>query len=170
MWYIYPLIVLFLIIIYYLFKNIRDSKRINDLFLKHSDKYQLIKVKKREYDYVLKTDDKEIYIKIAKIPYNSLITINSKETWRLSWNTFKKERGAIYDSNRYMDELINYLKNDIKSNNNVLKVIFLYKHVDRITRYLNETELDVVDINTTPCGYKITSYETFEKDLNVLLK
>ena len=62
------------------------------------------------------------------------------------------------------------MKNDIITKRPYLKVVFLYKRCDKIVRYLNETELDVIDINKSPYGYKITSFEKFSSDLDILLK
>ena len=61
------------------------------------------------------------------------------------------------------------MHNDFKSLS-LLKLIFVYKRYDEIVRYLNETELDVIDFNKSPYGYKITCYDNFIKDLEILSK
>ncbi len=164
--------ILFLIILFYIIKNIIRNKKIYQLLLNNKDSYELIKVKHKGYDYVYKGANKDIYIKLAYVPNNSQICINSKETWKLSWSSVKQSPGKAYPNSRYMDELTNFLMNDIKTSNNkeILKLIFVYKKLDSLIMYLNETELDTVDINKSPYDYKITTYNTFENDKEVIFK
>ena len=159
-----------IIIVLVLIKFIRNAVRRKNIEkqLSQYNEFKLIKAHNKGYDYVLRSEDKDIYIKIAYTMKHSQICINSKETWKLSYSFFKKEYGLSYQSSRYMDELVNFLDNDIQTNRKYLKLIYLYKGVESIIRYLNESELDVVDIEKSPYGYKITSYNTFDKDINII--
>ena len=169
----YLIVVLVLIFIYIIIRIIIKIKQDKDIYklLKNNEKeYQLIKVKKKAYDYVLRFEDIDVYLCVLKIPKYSQICINSKDTWKLSYNTFKQDKGKAYSNSRYLDEIKYFLKNDIESKKNYLKLVFVYKRYDEIVRYLNETELDVIDFNKSPYGYKITSYDNFIKDLEILSK
>lgn len=169
----YFFIVLTIIIILILVRiiiKIKTDKDIFNLLNKYGDKYTLVKARKKAYQYVLRTDDLDIYVCVLKIPPHSQICINAKETWKLSYNTFKKDKGSGYSASRYLSEIEYFLKNDINTNKNYLKLILVYKDTEEIVRYLNETELDVIDFSKTPYGYKITTYTNFSRDLDILLK
>ena len=165
-------VILVLVIIGYIIYISKRNQEIDETILENKQ-CKAIKVKNKGYDYVLVKDNLEIYVKVAYIPKHSQVCINSKETWRLNWNTFKTEIGSSYSNNRYMDELVNFLRNDIvlkDQNKKVLKYIVLYKTCEGIVRYLNESELDVVTIKTSPYGYKIGKFDSFNKDLEYILK
>lgn len=165
-------VILVLVIIGYIIYISKRNKEIDETILENKQ-CKAIKVKNKGYDYVLIKDELEIYVKLAYIPKHSQVCINSKETWRLNWNTFKTEIGSSYSNNRYMDELVNFLRNDIvlkEQNKKVLKYIVLYKTCEGIVRYLNESELDVVTIKTSPYGYKIGKFDSFNEDLEYILK
>lgn len=158
------------IIIYFINKS-KQEKEIDNTIMNNS-LCKVVKAKGKGYDYVLIKDNVEIYVKVAFINKNSQVCINSKETWKLSWNTFKTEKGRGYSNSRYLDELVSFLKNDIivKDNNKkVLKYILLYKTCEGIVRYLNESELDVVKIKDTPYGYKVGKFDEFNNDLEYIL-
>ena len=165
---IFVLILISLIISFHIISNVIIDKKIFKLLNSYNDKYTLIKSKKY-YDYVLRRGNLDIYVCILKIPRYSQICINSKDTWKLSYNTFKNDNSKAYSNSRYLDEIKYFLKNDIKTEKQYLKLIFVYKGYNEIIRYLNETELDVIDINKSPYGYKITSFNTFDKDIDVIL-
>lgn len=158
------------IIIYFINKS-KQEKEIDNTIMNNS-LCKAVKAKGKGYDYVLIKDNVEIYVKVAFINKNSQVCINSKETWKLSWNTFKTEKGRGYSNSRYLDELVSFLKNDIivKDNNKkVLKYVLLYKTCEGIVRYLNESELDVVRIKDTPYGYKVGKFDEFNNDLEYIL-
>ncbi len=169
-YFIIALIILVFIVFLFIIRNIIINKKIFKFLQSFSDRYKIIQAKRKSYDYVLKTDDLDIYLYVLKVPKHSEICINSKETWKLSYSFSKNDPGKAYSSFRYLNEIEYFLKNDIITKRPYLKLIFLYKSCDKIVRYLNETELDVVDINKSPYGYKITSFESFSDDLDILLK
>ena len=169
-YFIIACIILILFIIVKIIIKIKQDKNIYKLLKDNEKNYKLIKVKKKAYDYVLRFEDIDVYLCVLKIPKYSQICINSKDTWKLSYNTFKQDKGKAYPNSRYLDEIKYFLKNDIESKKDYLKLVFVYKRFDEIVRYLNETELDVIDFNKSPYGYKITSYENFIKDLEILSK
>lgn len=164
-------VILVLVIIAYIIYRIKREKYISKIILENKH-CKAIKAKNKAYDYVLKKDNIEIYIKLAYIPRYSQVCINSKETWRLNWNTFKTEKGSAYSNNRYMDELVGFLKNDIivkDETKKVIKYILLYKTCEGIVRYLNESDLDVVSIKEKPYGYRVGKFDNFENDLEYIL-
>ena len=138
------------------------------------NKYELIDVnknakKKKEYDYILKFDDLHIYIKYYFVPSNSQICINAKETWVLNYGGSKSNHGRVYPNKAFLDDLKHYLKNDIEGDSKALKVILLYRSVEGIVMYLNESELAVVDIKNTPYNYKIMQFDHFEEELDYII-
>ena len=169
-YFIIVLVIIIILIIIRVIIKVKSDQDIYNLLNSHSDKYTLIKARKKAYQYVLRCDDLDIYVCVLKIPQHSQICINAKETWKLSYNTFKKDKGSGYSNSRYLSEIEYFLKNDITTNKNYLKLILVYKDTEEIVRYLNETELDVIDFSKTPYGYKITTYKNFSHDLDILLK
>ena len=169
-YFIIALIILAFIVLCFIIGNIITNKKIFKFLNSFNDRYQLIKAKRKSYDYVLRTEDLDIYLCVLKVPKHCEICINSKETWKLSYSFTKNDPGKAYSSFRYLNEIEYFLKNDIITKRPYLKVVFLYKRCDKIVRYLNETELDVIDITKSPYGYKITSFENFSADLDILLK
>lgn len=161
------IIILFIYILY-----INKRKNLIDQTIKANMFCECISVKNKQYDYVLRKDNLDIYVRLVYIPKYSQVCINSKETWRLNWNTFKTEKGKGYQNNRYLDELVNFLKKDIiqkDGSRKTLKYIILYKTCEGIVRYLNESELDVVTIKDSPYGYKVGTFANFYDDLEYIV-
>lgn len=132
------------------------------------EKYMAKECSKQIYDFIIDKNNLKMYIKVVDIPSNSMITINSKDTWKLSYGGSKSNLGRSYPNSKYLDELKPFLKMNIKDEMPFLKVILLNKETEKIVRYLNESELEVVTINDTPYGYKILSLSKFEEELKVL--
>lgn len=126
-------------------------------------------VKSKNYDFILESKDVILYIKYTAIPSNSSVTINSKSTWRLQWGGSKNRPGKSYPHDRYLNELSPFLKETIKKEKPFMKVIILYPSTEKILMYLNESDLDIVDIKKTPYGYKVTTFENFVDDFNEII-
>lgn len=175
-WYFYViiagiLIVIFLFALDEVLKKKKVYQRILDCQYRAGKKrYEIIEAKKKEYDFVLKAADVHLYIKYISVPSNSQICINAKETWQLNYGGNKSNAGRVYPNKMYLDELVHFLKNDITGDDKALKVVLVYPKVESIVRYLNESELDTIDIKKTPHGYKVMQYETFKEELNYILK
>jgi hypothetical protein len=121
-------------------------------------------VKGKNYDYLLENEEITLLIKVVPIPSNSSVTINSKNTWRLSWGGNPNNKGRAYPRDRYLNELVPFLKETIKKDKKTLKLILLYKRTEKILMYLNESELDLVDAKKTPYGYKVTTLNRIEEE------
>ncbi len=132
------------------------------------EQYSAKEYKKEIYDFVIKRKNMKLYIKLVDISSNSMITINSKDTWKLSYGGSKDNLGRAYPNEKYLDELKSFLKWNIDDEQNYLKVILLNKETEKIVRYLNESELEVVTVNDTPYGYKIMSLSKFDEELQLL--
>lgn len=126
--------------------------------------------KKKLYDFTLENDSLRVYIKLVDIPKNSLITINAKETWELSWGGSSDNKGRAYPNKKYLDEIKDYLKKDIESEDGkkVEKVILINKSTEKVVMYLNETELAVVTDKDRVYGYRIFQVKNIEKELDML--
>ena len=178
--YYFLIIVGIILMIFFVLSIIIKTKRKKKIYKLLYDnqfnehKYTLIGVnkdgnKKKEYDYILKFDDLHIYIKYYFLPSNSQICINAKETWVLNYGGSKSNYGRVYPNKMFLDDLKYYLKNDMEGDDKALKVVLLYKSVEGIVMYLNESELAVVDIRMTPYNYKIMQYDHFEEELDYIV-
>ena len=131
--------------------------------------YENIKeVKNKCYDFICELIDFKYLIKVIDIPSNSMITINSKETWALSWGGSSKDLGRAYPNQKYLDELKPFLLMKLKDEQKSMKLIILIDSTEKVVRYLNESELEVVTFNDKPYGYKVLELKKIEDEFGVL--
>lgn len=117
--------------------------------------------KSKSYDALMIKDEEKIYFKYVIIPSNSQITINCKEKWRLSWGGNPEKKGRAYPNNRYLNEVENFALANLKGT----KVFIVYPTTEHILRYINECELETIDITKTPYGYKLVCFNKFEEEI-----
>lgn len=125
-------------------------------------------VKNKKYNFVIENEEMKYLIKVIDIPSNSLITINSKETWKLSWGGSKNDLGRAYPNDKYLDELKPFLLMPLKDELHTMKIVLLVPGTEKIVRYLNESELEVVTFKDKPYGYKIMELSKIESQMNDL--
>ena len=153
----------------FIIPNMRFKKVFTLLQSLEEKGYVLEVAKNKNYDFILENKDIILFIRFVAIPNNSSVTINSKSTWRLQWGGSKDRPGKSYPHDRYLNELSPFLKETIKKDKPFMKVIMLYPSTEKILMYLNESDLDIVDIKKTPYGYKVTTFETFMDDFNEII-
>ncbi len=124
--------------------------------------------KKQTHDFEIENEFVKLYIKMVDVPKNSMITINSKDTWCLSYGGSRADLGRAYPNKKYLDELKPFLKKIYKDEKNFYKIILVNSSTEKIVRYLNESELDVVNYNDSVYDYKIISLEKIEEHLKQL--
>jgi len=124
--------------------------------------------KKEYYDFTIENEEVKLYIKMIDIPKNSMITINSKTTWCLQYGGSSSDPGRAYPNKKYLDELKPFLKHDFTDEKQTHKVILLNISTEKITRYLNESELDVVNFAQKVYDYKIIEVSKLEEHLKLL--
>lgn len=124
--------------------------------------------KNKNYDFSVENEELKLYIRVVDIPKNSMITINSKDTWCLSWGGSSKDYGRAYPNKKYLDELKSFLKQDIPSDKKYYKVVLINECTEKIVRYLNESELAVVNFDDTVYGYKIMELTKIEEHMQLL--
>lgn len=124
--------------------------------------------KKEYYDFTIETDEIKLFIRMIDIPKNSMITINSKTTWCLSYGGSSSNPGRAYPNKKYLDELKSFLKHDYTSEKISQKIILLNKGTEKINRYLNESELDVVNYCEKVYDYKIISIDKLNEHITQL--
>ena len=169
----YAIIIIGLLILYIIitrFININKEKIIYEEIKIIASKYNFLfnKVEKMHYDCILSNDNYDIYLKIFKIPSNSSVTINSKETWVLRWGG--KRKGRNYPNQRYLNELIPFLKFNVPESEKVsIKVVAFYPDCEVILKYLNESEIDTVHPSSVSYGMKAIKYKELETNFNDLL-
>lgn len=113
-------------------------------------------------DRVYKKDDQKIYLKYVLIPSNSQITINCKEIWRLSWGGNPEKKGRAYPNNRYLKEVESFAKASIDGK----KIFIIYYTTEHILRYINECELETIDISKKTYDYKIICFNRFDEEMD----
>ena len=149
--------------------KIRFNK-LHELFTKLETRGFLLEVLKGRFsDFILESNHIMLYIKVVSIPDNSAVTINSKDTWQLSWGGNKANKGRLYPRKRYLDEVVPFIKEVIKQEKPFKKIVILYPSTEKILRYLNESELEIIDSKKTPHGYKVVNFTDFESDFNDLI-
>ena len=105
--------------------------------------------------------EEKLYFKYLIIPSNSQITINCKEKWRLSWGGNPDKVGRAYPNNRYLTEIEDFAKATLDGK----KIFIVYYSTEHILRYINECELETIDITKTPYDYKIVCFNRFEVEI-----
>lgn len=124
--------------------------------------------KKEYYDFTIENDEVKLFIKMVDIPKNSMITINSKTTWCLSYGGSSSDPGRAYPNKRYLDELTQFLKHEYMSEKITHKVILINSGTEKIVRYLNESELAVVNFTEKVYDYKIIELNKLNEHINKL--
>lgn len=157
-------LVIVFIIVMFIMPAIKFNKAKNAL-VKYSN---FKKCKNKNYDFTVENEQLKLFIRVIDVPSNSMITINSKDTWCLSWGGSSKDYGRAYPNKKYLDELKSFLKNDIPCDKNHFKVILLNEKTEKIVRYLNESELAVVNFNDTVYGYKIMELAKLNEHMELL--
>lgn len=151
-------LILALIICFNTIRNIKANKEINNKLLAICQKEGFkLETSKNEEDYIISKNDLVIKVMISKIPKNSSVTVNSKLTWCLRWGG--KRKGRSYPNQRYMNELIPFLK---LKDDKVEKLIILYPCTEKVMRYLNESEIAVVSRCELVYDYRIVNFNELD--------
>ena len=157
-------LVIAFIILMFIFPTIKFNKAKTKL-----SNYKNFKIyKNKNYDFSVENEELKLYIRVVDVPKNSMITINSKDTWCLSWGGSSKDYGRAYPNKKYLDELKSFLKQDISSDKKYYKVVLINECTEKIVRYLNESELAVVNFDDTVYGYKIMELTKIEEHMQLL--
>lgn len=141
------------------------NKKMMSLLMSLNEGYTFRRIKNELYHYQLQKGEITYLINVCLIPANSTVTINSRDTWSLTWGGNPQNKGRAYRHQRYLNELIPFLRKDYDEH--YLKVIVLYPHTENILRYLNESDLEIVKPSSTPYGYKVTSFSKLIEDLKI---
>lgn len=167
LYYLIPIVGAFVLISIYEFIIVEKKARKNISKKLTEANFQFKWFSKKPYDLLIEgKEDIKIYCKYIIVPSNSSITINSKDTWKLSWGGASANTGRAYPKSRYLPEIKAFANCNL---NNCLKVFIIYKSTEHVNRYLNECELDIIDIKKSPYGYKVLNYLTMEEDLKSIL-
>ncbi len=172
MWFLYVVggIAILIAIYYYIILPIQRKKIVKE---KLSQFFVFNEYKGKNYNYTIEKENTILYIKLLCIPHNSTVTINSKDTWQLSWGGSTAKPGRVYPRQKYLDEMKPFLRQNILKENNdenkkVRKVILIYKKTEKVLRYLNESELDIVSVSDSPYGYKVAQFAKIDEEIDKL--
>ena len=160
---ILSVVFLILILILYLFWLKYRKKQVAKLLNNLSEKYNFTLKTGEKVDFILEKKDLTILVKLIFVPGNSTITVNSKDTWCLRYGGSNKYQ---YPKMRYLDHLkpfLNY-QNDFER-----KVVIVYPGTNKIQRYLNESEIAILEYKDLVYDYKIITFEDLEKHFQDLL-
>lgn len=159
---LFLLVILILMVTFLIIRIIIINKKIDErIYNLCQNKGYTVKKNYDGCDYYIFKDNVIIKLVIAKIPKNSSVTVNSKFTWCLRWGG--KRVGRSYPNMRYMNEIIPFLK--LKCDSNVIKLIALYPHTEKIQKYLNESEIAVVNSGEEIYDYVIINFSDIDSFL-----
>jgi len=121
-------------------------------------------------DFVLENDDRVLYLKAVHVPNYSAITINNRFTWSLTYGGLlsKNQPGKAYPNQRYLSEIEAFLKWDLASVKPGLKVVLICPATDKIQKYLNESEIALVNPGESVYDYKFITAERLSEDFGKL--
>ncbi|MBO7086309.1 MAG: hypothetical protein J6W25_04255 [Bacilli bacterium] len=155
--------IIILILIYVFFiRPIQIKKTVTTKLLSYFKELGYTEGKKASlYNILLTKGEEKLYFKYLIIPSNSQITINCKEKWRLSWGGNPDKVGRAYPNNRYLTEIEDFAKATLDGK----KIFIVYYSTEHILRYINECELETIDITKTPYDYKIVCFDKFEEEI-----
>ena len=122
--------------------------------------------KKNCYDYVITNKDNKYYVKLSVIPANSCVTINYKDTFVLRYGGTKDQIGRSYPKERYMNELVAFLN----SSYNGQKIVLFYPSTERVLKYLNESDIGIVNYTDTPYDMKVMNTDDFKNHFEEIIK
>ena len=154
-------IIIIILVYTMIIKPQQIKKEINakiDMFIKDTD-FKDIKQSKI-CDRIISNGSDKIYIKYVMVPSNSQITINCKEKWRLSWGGSSAKVGRAYPNNRFMKEVEEFANISLDGK----KVFIIYYTTEHILKYINECELETIDITKKTYDYKLVCYDKFDQD------
>ena len=154
-------IIIIILVYTMIIKPQQIKKEINakiDMFIKYTD-FKDIKQSKI-CDRIISNGSDKIYIKYVMVPSNSQITINCKEKWRLSWGGSSAKVGRAYPNNRFMKEVEEFANISLDGK----KVFIIYYTTEHILKYINECELETIDITKKTYDYKLVCYDKFDQD------
>lgn len=149
-------------------KNKEIDSLLNDISLVHN--LTVKKVKHNDYHYVLEDEDNIYYIRVLEVSSPACVTVNCKTTWSLTWGGAKNNPGKRYPNQRYVNELIEFLKDEYQSSKKIIKIVLLYKECEKILKYINESELKEVTIKEDAYGIKALNYTNFKESFEELKK
>ena len=116
------------------------------LFKELKTQFDITKTKQKDYDFDLQIDDTLYKILVLKSSSNTQITINSVKIWEIARGTkngirFKKSVSNLYDITSFSQ-----YEN---------KIVFLTNPPYRVLRYLNESDIVIVQPNELVNGIRI---------------
>jgi hypothetical protein len=126
--------------------------------------YELSVARGKAYDYAIATGTRTLFIKTTCVPPHAAITINSKDTWSLTYGGPRgKQRG--YARQRYLTELVAFLRGDFPG----VRVVLIYPTVDKVQRYLNESEIAILNHKQAAHGIRFITFVDWESHFPDLL-
>lgn len=117
--------------------------------------------------FIITIHHKKIDVKWIQVPAHSLLTINSKVTWKISYGGNPNKPGRVYPNERFLTELKPFLMSTKIAD---MKLILLFKSVEKRVMYLNESELEILSATSKPHGVYVLTYNELEDQFIEILK
>lgn len=122
------------------------------------------KMKGKSHDYELSAKNGKLLIKTVTVPANSSLTINSRNTWCLRYGGSAYHGG--YRNMKYLKNLIPFLE---AKHDDASKIILVYPSTNKIQRYLNESEIAIVNLGEKVYDYRVITFAELENRFRDLL-
>ena len=154
---IIPIVVVALIIFIIILNNMKKGKQINEVCetLEKSN-YEIINKNVNKREVRAKLNNENVIIKMITGGKNKGLVITNKDTYFM--RLYKDAHSSHIDSWRLDD-----IKTFVNLNQGCKRIIIVLGGYARITKYINENELEAVTINNDAWGTKVLSLEDFKK-------
>lgn len=154
---IVPVVIITLVVIFVVLNNVKKGKQLNNVIASLMENNYQIKAKnsgKREI--IASNNESSFAIKIISGGKNKGLVITNKDTYFM--RLYKDANSSHIDSWKLDD-----VKAFINSHKDEKRIIIVMGGYARITKYINENELEAVTINNDAFGTKVLSLEDFKK-------
>ncbi|MGD9605795.1 MAG: hypothetical protein AB7V00_06605 [Bacilli bacterium] len=127
--------------------------------------YKLSKRFLNKADFVLENNEEIVFVKMVMIPSNSSLTINNHFTFHLNYGGSSKKPGRRYPYSRYLTEVESFLKWQPSQEKQFRKVVVLDPSTEKIQKYLNESEIALVQEGEKVYDYQVVSKYNFKEKI-----
>lgn len=167
-WYVLiGFLLLYLVWIFFIADIFRTKKIVNKLQQVLNNEARIDFPFKDKSRFIITIHHKKIDVKWVLVPPHSLLTINSKATWKISYGGNPNKPGRVFPNERFLTELKLFLTSTRIAD---IKMIVLFKSVDKRVMYLNESELEILTATSKPHGVYAITYSELDTQFKEILK
>jgi len=153
---IIPIIIVVLIIVFFVYAQTKKTGQINNVCaILLENNFQVKQKNSHSREILCLKEDKDIAIKLIVGGKNKGIVITNKDTYFM--RLYKDANSPHVDSWKLDD-----VKSFINKHKKEQRIIIVLNGYARITKYINENELEAVTINNDAFGTKVLSLDDFK--------